>query len=140
MVHLLPVGKLVNRHILHNLFRRQSQQTVEVQIPFRRAAAPAAALAADADPAVGNTHVGSVTLQHRRKLLPCLLLQLFQGRFIQRRKGALRLVPEHLGPVDFDPPGLFRYKGLDFPVRHPKGRPDLQIPPRGNAQRKGFPS
>ena len=38
--------------------------------------------------------MGRVAFQHGRKLLPCLLFQPHQGRFVQRRKGALGLVPE----------------------------------------------
>ena len=60
MVHLLQMAELVNDDAVDHLDRGQHQQAVKAQVPFRTAAAPAAFLGADGDPARAGADKGSV--------------------------------------------------------------------------------
>ena len=80
VIHLQPVAKLVDDHVVPDLLRSQHQQAVEIQIPFCGAAPPACPLIAD-----GNA---SVCHAEKRREMRCPLRQILQG--LLRKKADLR--------------------------------------------------
>ena len=138
MIHLLPVGQLMDHHIVQDLLRRQHQQAVEVQISPAGAAAPAGLLAADGDIAEGDTHRSRVTVQLFRQTPAHLFRQGQNFFFTQGGLLPLGVFRQYLSPVGLDPLGFFLQKGLDFPLGHPQWGPDLQISFLRNANGEGF--
>ena len=118
MVHVLPVGKLVDDHVSLNLRRGQHQQTVEVQISNGRAAAPSGLLTPDGDFSKIHAHLPGVLPDKRRELfrrLPCQMLKIRPGQ----RRGFSRAIglPDYGQPA-FNPALPFFQKRHDLLLRH----------------------
>ena len=127
VVHVLPMGKLMNYHIVLNFFRSQHQQTVEIQVPFGRAAAPPGLLAADGNFSRIHAHLPGVLPDERRELfrrLPCQMLKIRPGQ----RCGFSRTIglPDHGQPA-FNPALPFFQKRHDLLLRHVQRRPKNHV-------------
>ena len=73
VIHMLPVTQLMDDDIVQNFRRCQYQKTVEIEVSFAAAAAPAGMLAADGDTAIGNSrNLGPVGCPIRNDLFGLL--------------------------------------------------------------------
>ena len=107
VVHLLPVAKLMDHHIVPHSVGAEHQQAVEIQVPFGRAGAPAALLGPDGDAPVGHPHQRGKPGRPAGEVLPGRLGQLTQLPGGEGRSRAVPL-PANLGQMLFDPVRFFR--------------------------------
>ena len=136
MVHMLPVAKLVDHHIVPYLRRGKHQQAVEIQVARPGAAAPAGLLGPDTDPPEADPHQGGKMGSPPGKILPGLLLQRRQLLFGQGRLGGAAFVFAQSG---VEPDFFGGHKIPDSPFRQPPGCPHQNTAVRPDLQGQGLP-
>ena len=128
---MLPVAQLMDYHVVPDLQGREQQQTVEIQISLTGTAAPAGTLSADGDFFVADTYPGRVEGCPVGEEDLCLLLQVAQLRFGQRRQGGAafkftQLLPEPMLPGCHKVPDGPFGQTPRCPDQHTAVGPDLQ--------------